>query len=127
MDEVMMMYPLMRTYSRLLEAKYVAAESVANRLAVADEDSVESRNCELELDSLLNGLIEITSELKTEYGIGIFDPVTGALKIPVYGKDSRSLVFCYFDSESERDEKKIRVKETEFGAMLPGLVPWTQS
>jgi len=127
MEEVLKMYPLLMTYCRLLETKYVNAESVANQLAMCEEGSQEHRNSELELDSLLDGLLDLTAELKNEYGIGIFDPVTGAIKIPVYGKSSRTLVFCYFDSETVRDEEKILVKRTEFGATLPGLVLYTQS
>lgn len=126
-SEVLRMYPLLTTYSSLLEKKYEQAENSANRMALMEENSEELRICELELDMILDSLLEMTAELKSEYGIGIFDPVTGALKIPCYGKSSRTLVFIYFDSETVRDETQMMCKRTEFGTVLAGLTPYSQS
>lgn len=127
MQEVLKMYPLLTTYSSLIEKKYDLAEKTANKMALLDESSEEHRICELELDMVLESLLDITAELKHEYGIGIFDPVTGAIKIPVYGFTTRSLVFLYFDTETIRDTDHMMVKKTEFGMPMAGLVPYNQS
>jgi hypothetical protein len=50
MQEVLKMYPLLTTYSSLIEKKYDLAEKTANKMALLDESSEEHRICELELD-----------------------------------------------------------------------------
>jgi len=132
MSDVLKMYPLLVLFSQLLESKYSKAEELANELAILegktdDVSKNEARNIDIELDVVLDSMLELTSELKHEYGIRICDPVTGALNIPCYACSSRALVYVCFDHTCMRDSDKLLVHTTQLGMIEPGLSHWNMS